>query len=138
MHVWSRLCLRWSQLVFGAHFDKLTPKVRAMRLLEEVIELAQAEDVEPDSVLTIFNQVYKKPKGTTWSEFGGVMATLATYAGTKGYDMDEAFWTEFMRIMHPDIMERVRTRNLEGDKIGIKENHIEQERRISANNPGDV
>lgn len=138
MHVWSRLCLRWSQLVFGAHFDKFTPKVRAMRLLEEVIELAQAEDVDPDSVLTIFNQVYKKPKGTTWSEFGGVMVTLATYAGVKGYDLEDSFMTEFERIMDPSMMEKVRNRNLSGDKIGIKENHIEQERRISANNPGDV
>lgn len=50
---WTRLCLRWSQIVFGENYKMLSPRVRAMRLLEEALELAQAENVLASEAETI-------------------------------------------------------------------------------------
>lgn len=119
-NVWTRLCLRWSKLVFQNHYAYITPKVRAMRLLEEALELAQAEDVTDKESTIILNQVYGKDKGDPRKELGGVLVCVAAYAGIKQYDLDNVFFDEFERIMSPEIMERVRTRNLEGDKIGLQ------------------
>lgn len=119
-HIWSRVTMRWSQLVFGEKIQALTPKVRMLRLLEETLELAQAEGVNIGEVRLITDQVFKKPPGEPYKELGGVLVTMAVYAETKGYDIDCAFWDEFERIMDPVMMEKVRKRNLEGDKIGIK------------------
>lgn len=90
------------------------------RLLEEVIELAQCEQVTLDEIHTVARQVYQKPPGLAWQELGGVMITLTAYAGTRDFDLEEAWLQEFERIMDPDIMARVRQRNLSGDKIGMK------------------
>jgi hypothetical protein len=117
---WSALAARWSYLVFGDKMHMLTPKVRCLRLLEEVIELCQSENVLSSEVQTVMQQVYSKPKNPEpLSELGGVMTTLAAYAGTTGYNIEEAFFNEFLRIMDPVIMDRVRHRNLSGDKIGF-------------------
>ena len=86
---------RWSHIVFGEHTKKLTPKVRAIRLLEEVFELCQAEEITEQELDTVKRQVYGKPVG-------------------------ESYLEEFGRIMQPEMMERVRSRNLGGDKIGIE------------------
>lgn len=120
MIVWQRLARRWSQLVFGEHFDRITPKIRSLRLLEEAIELAQAEGVTIDEVEIVADQVYSKPIGNPKQEVGGVIVCLTNYADTRGYNIEEEFYTEYCRILDPKIMERVRTRNLAGDKIGMK------------------
>lgn len=120
MKIWQRLCGRWSQLVFRERFEEVTPFIRVLRVLEEVLELSQAEGVSLNEALAILIQVYDRPKGTPQAELGGVAITLANYAESAGYDLEEAFWTEFERIMDPALMEKVRRRNLEGDKIGFK------------------
>jgi NTP pyrophosphatase (non-canonical NTP hydrolase) len=91
-----------------------------LRVVEEVLELAQAEAVTPAEITIILYQVYGKPEGALHQELGGVMTTLAAYAATANLDLETAFWDEFERIMDPQIMEKVRTRNLAGDKIGFK------------------
>lgn len=110
---------RWSKLVFRERHIEITPKIRALRALEEMIELAQAEDITIEELNIIRDQVYNKPKGIALHELGGVMVTIAGYASTVKFGMDEAFWMEFQRMMDPVIIEKVRHRNLEGDKIGF-------------------
>lgn len=110
----------WSYYVFNGHMEKLTPKVRAMRVLEEALELAQAERVTVEEASIIQKQVYDKPAGDPQSELGGVMTTVIAYAEIAGYSAEDAFWTEFQRIMDPKMMEKVRNRNLSGDKIGMQ------------------
>lgn len=118
---WSRLTLRWSQLVFREHYERITPHIRAMRLLEEAIELAQSEEVSIGEVEYIVRQVYRKLPGDPYKELGGVLCSLAAYAGLKSYSLEHCFIDEFERIMHPTMMEKVRNRNLSGDKIGLQE-----------------
>lgn len=116
---WTELVMAWSTLVFNNNIKLLTPKVRSMRLLEEALELAQAEDVTRQDAETILAQVYAKPKGYSYNELGGVLVTMAAYAGTQRWDLENVFMLEFTRIMDPVVMERVRNRNLSGDKIGF-------------------
>lgn len=121
MKLWQRLTWRWTELVFGDRIKEAsTPRVRVLRLLEEVLELTQAEAIPEADVLTVIRQVYDKPPGEPERELGGVMITAAGYADAAGYDLEEAFWSEFERIMDPVKIEKVRHRNLEGDKIGMR------------------
>ncbi|HYF06361.1 MAG TPA: hypothetical protein VD970_01985 [Acetobacteraceae bacterium] len=119
MKVWQDLAGAWSNLVFAGHLDRVTPKIRALRLLEEVLELCQAEAVTAEEAAIVARQVFSRPTGEAEQELGGVMTTLMAYAYTAERDCEAAWWREFRRIMDPAIMDKVRRRNLEGDKIGL-------------------
>lgn len=116
--VWEMLTVNWQKLVFGDRV--VTPHVRTLRLLEETLELCQCERVTEEEVQKITRQVYDKPVGNPYNELGGVMICCAIYAGISGWTLEDAFWHEFTRIMDPKIMDKVRTRNLNGDKIGME------------------
>jgi NTP pyrophosphatase (non-canonical NTP hydrolase) len=120
MKLWQRMAARWSYLVFGEHQSRITPKIRAMRILEEAIELAQAEGVTGKELRVIAAQVYSKSPGDPMKELGALMVTAANYAEQIGADLEEAFWLEYERILDPEIMARVRQRNLNGDKLGLQ------------------
>lgn len=111
----------WSRQVFGDQLWKLNPRIRTLRLLEEVLELAQANGVTPKQAAAVHAQVFSRPVGEPEKELGGVMITLACYCSTARADPEAAFLTEFGRIMDPTVIARVRSRNLGGDKVGIEE-----------------
>lgn len=113
------LMKNWSNIVFQERASEITPRIRVLRALEEMIELSQAEDITFEEIDIIKNQVYSKPKSEPFNELGGVMVTIAGYAATRNLSIEDAFWTEFKRMMNPEIIEKVRYRNLEGDKIGF-------------------
>lgn len=116
----SRMYRRWMVLVFGESLAAaVAPRVRVMRLLEEVVELSQAELVTEDEAVAIVRQVYAKPSGLAYQERGGVMLTLVGYADSVQADLSHDFWEEMARVFDPEIVERVRYRNLHGDKIGM-------------------
>lgn len=115
----QQLLHRWSDLVFGDRAKEITPHIRALRLLEEVLELCQADDVLVSEIHTIIDQVYSKPAGYRAEELGGVIICVVAYADIAGWDLEDIFYDEFCRIMDPVIMEKVRRRNLAGDKIGF-------------------
>lgn len=73
-------------------------KERISRLLEEVFELAQAEDYPREYVARILRHVYDKPKGNPEQEIGGVGVTLLAYAQAVGLDADQAEELEVQRI----------------------------------------
>lgn len=116
----ERLLRRWSLLVFRERDREIGPKIRALRLLEEAIELAQAEGVTMQEVGIVRDQVYAKPPGDPLQELGGVLICAVAHAAVRDWDHEEVFWAEFARIMDPELMEKVRRRNLEGDKIGFE------------------
>ncbi len=120
MFIWSKLMSRWSQLVFRDRYKDITPHIRSLRALEEMMELCQAEGVTAEEVYIIKNQVFSRPKGEVEQELGGVLTTISAYAATRYLNIEDIFYSEFTRIMDPVIMEKVRTRNLEGDKIGFE------------------
>lgn len=119
VRIWSDLIERWLGLVFGERLPDVTAKVRVMRCMEEVLELAQSEGVSRSDAQIILQQVYDKAPGKPFNELGAVAITLIHYANQARYDLDDALLQEFLRIVDPKVVERVRYRNLHGDKIGI-------------------
>ena len=102
---WAARVRVWHHLVFGERAVDHGAKVYSMRLLEEALELAQAENVSVADATAIVAQVYAKPPG---------------YASQAGASLSEAFEREFARIQDPGLIERIRYRNLHGDKLGMR------------------
>ena len=120
MQMWQGRIRRWHSHVFGDKAMQHGARIYAMRLLEEALELAQAEGVLPQEVDHIVEQVYRKPAGDPAKEFGGVLITATCYANHAELDMFKSFETEYVRINDPILIERVRYRNFHGDKIGLR------------------
>lgn len=116
----SERALEWSRRVFGSYYDRITPKQRALRLLEETLELVQAEGGTVREAELVLEQVFGKPVGDPFKELGGVVLCLAAYAGIRKWDFFDAFEIEYQRIQDPELMARVLRRNLPGgDKVGL-------------------
>lgn len=88
--------LDWAVETFGA--IALDRQERAKRLLEEAMELAQAEGVPDLVVHRIEARVYSRPPGDTKREIGQTMSTLAVLAANLGINAVEAFYEEFDRV----------------------------------------
>lgn len=75
-------CTRWVQETYGdkSLFDV---KNRAMRVAEEGVELAQAEDVTREQMLAIVERAYSRPAGEPRQEFAGVGFTWLVYSYAK-------------------------------------------------------
>ncbi len=119
---WQELVRRWHANVFGPRKNDHGAKIYSMRLLEESLELAQAENVSREDAETILKQVYDKPKGEPFKEFGGVLITAIGYANQANFDMEKAFDVEFERIQDQKLIDKIRYRNFHGDKIGLRDN----------------
>lgn len=72
---------------------------RTQRLVEEVIELAQAENVPISDVYRLVDYVYGRPKGDPAQEVGGISITLLAYCASKGFSADELEEKELTRIL---------------------------------------
>ncbi len=94
----QQLANNWAIRAFGFEHTK-NSKVRALRLLEEAIELAQAEGVQRHLVDHCTEVVYSRPVGEAHQEIGGVLMTAAVYCGCVGRDMEEVLATELDRVL---------------------------------------
>lgn len=86
----------WVAACFGP--EALHPYERAERVLEEALELAQCEGVDPPRIHAIAHAVYAKPPGTPGQEIGGVATCLLAYAQSRGISADTAELRELTRI----------------------------------------
>ena len=110
--------LDWVRTTFGQ--ATLTGSERAMRVLEEALELFQAEGLDLDKALAIARHVYGRPLGDPAQEVGGLGVTLLAYCGAKGISADGEEARELERVLAKDP-EHFRARhNLKAD-AGIAE-----------------
>lgn len=87
----------WVTLCFGA--DQLNePKVRAMRLVEEAIEFAQAVGVPVDKCHQLSEYVYGRPPGEAAQELGGVALTAIAAASSLKLQFGAALLDEVQRV----------------------------------------
>jgi hypothetical protein len=87
----------WGTACFGA--DHMSDKkVRALRLLEEAIEFAQAVDVDPRKCSELVDYVYSRPAGKPTQELGGVGVTWLVAASALSVSAALALETEIARI----------------------------------------
>ncbi len=71
---------------------------RAARVLEEAIELAQAEGLPIGKAQRILEVVYSKPAGEPSQEAAGVMTTLMGWAASTSHDLERVTQAEIDRI----------------------------------------
>ncbi len=96
-----RRMLEWAHSVFGECV--LRRKERALRLLEEAMELAQAEDVDAGQASGLLARVWTRPAGDPVREFDQVAATLETYGALVGISVDEGAEREWRRVQTLDV-----------------------------------
>ena len=99
--VLTKIAWEWGCRCFGE--DHMTTRgVRALRFIEETIELAQACGVPEDRVAEVVRVVYSRPSGDVLQEIGGSMVTLSVLAHILGYDIETAFDIEVRRCLAKD------------------------------------
>ena len=119
--------LTWAKTTFngvtgenGEVVDACSPEQRALRFLEEAIELCQAtldeagvkdEDIVRFGVQAhnLITRIFSLPPGTVFQETGGVMVTLLGLAEVMGVSVAKAEEAEFTRVLSkPDDHFRAR------------------------------
>lgn len=114
------LAYSWAVRAFGARHVN-TSSVRALRLVEEAIELAQAEHVSKEMIDRCTEVVYSRPAGHHHQELGGVIMTAAIYAEQKGYKLEDVLTAELNRVLSKPL-EHFAHRNDEKLQLGLTGN----------------
>lgn len=112
----QKATLDWARRSFGER--AMNPKERALRVLEEALELAQAEGVELELVDKLARHVYGKPPGDPAQEIGGVAVTLLCYCERKGLSNEAEEVREFRRVLGLPI-EYLQKRHAAKEAAGI-------------------
>jgi hypothetical protein len=81
---------------------------RALRVVEEVVELAQAVGVSAGALHHLIDYVFARPVGEEGQEIGGCFVTLYALAEARQIDADAQFEAELARIQRPEVIARVR------------------------------
>jgi NTP pyrophosphatase (non-canonical NTP hydrolase) len=107
---------QWVVKTFGQ--DSIGRSSRALRLLEEVIELAQAESVSIEVAHRLLDYVYSRPLGKPEKELGQVGQALLAYAESAGFSAEGTEVTEVERVLSLDP-EALRKRQSEKVSSGV-------------------
>lgn len=99
----------WMQACFGPVISSDTVE-RNHRFLEEALELVQALGCTSHEAHQLVEYVYNRPVGDPPQEVGGVMVTLAALCLANGIDMHSAGETELVRILRPEVMDKIRAK----------------------------
>lgn len=113
----------WVELCFGRQIAD-DPVERGDRLAEEVLELLQAVGYDRRRIFALVDYVWSRPVGEPEQEVGGVMVTLAAFCAAHGIDMRLAGETELLRILSPEIIEKIRGKQAKkdtGDRLRLAE-----------------
>lgn len=93
----QRIIDGWIARCFG--MQSLEPKERARRLLEEALELAQAEGVPAEFAAELARHVYSRPPGELRREAGGVALCLLAWCSSRGYSLEGVVEDELIRVL---------------------------------------
>ena len=94
----AQLAYEWAIRSFGYNHVH-DNKVRALRALEEMIELNQALGVPEEQAAKCVQVIYARPKGDYAQEIGGVMLTTYVLSCAMHEDADELFVRELSRVL---------------------------------------
>jgi NTP pyrophosphatase (non-canonical NTP hydrolase) len=107
---------RWVNTRFGNECLKDSHE-RALRVLEEALELAQAAGVTSTEIVTVATHVWSRPVGDIRQEHAGVLVSLLASATSNGIDLEDAVVEEIERIFDvplAKIQEKQRLKNRAG------------------------
>lgn len=117
MKISTAIALDWAIRCFGRDHVFNRP-MRALRLAEEAIELAQAFGVSKHTILTLVDVVYGRPPGNPEQEIGGVAMTAEVMAATFDADLDSFFNAELRRVLQKS-REHFAQRNQDKVDLGL-------------------
>jgi hypothetical protein len=83
----QKTAAQWAERCFGRAVV-MDRRERVTRILEEAIELAQAEGLGRDLVARLTERVYAKPSGDPRQELGGLGVCVLVYAEAAGVSAD--------------------------------------------------
>ena len=116
----SRLACRigsWVRRLFGE--EAMTDHwERTARVLEEALELAQAEGLTAADVQRMLDRTYSRPVGEPSQEAAGLMVTLLAWAEATGTDLATVTLAEVERIEQPEVMARIQLKQAEKAAAG--------------------
>jgi NTP pyrophosphatase (non-canonical NTP hydrolase) len=98
----QRIMWDWGGRAFG-HSHMLDLKTRALRMVEEAIELAQAAGVNESDLHSLTTQTYARPRGAVAQEIGGVLVTTAVICELIGTTVSEEMEREARRVLNVDL-----------------------------------
>lgn len=107
----------WCARTFGAQSQK-DRKKRALRFLEEAIELYQAEGCDFEQAQALLAHLFSRPPGDPRQEVGGVSVTLLSYCAAADLSADECEAAEIVRVLNKSP-EQARQRYHEKTKAGF-------------------
>lgn len=110
---WTKRCVDWVRSTYGAA-SLYSLENRALRVLEEAVELAQAENISQEQVARVVARAYSRPVGEPSQEVAGTFFTLLVYARVKGVEPIRALATEVLRV---EAMDPEHFRAKQQDKI---------------------
>lgn len=95
---WQRIVFEWGCRAFGEPHMR-DQKVRALRLVEEAIEYAQAVGVPYDKIQRCAFVIYDRPPGDAYQELGGVLVTTLAACAGNYFNAEEVLETEVLRVL---------------------------------------
>jgi len=102
------LTLSWLETTFaGTDVQWYEPIERIIRAMEEINELGQVVGATREQAHALVDQVYDKPVGELNQELGGVMVTLAAFAGLMKLSLDDAWREEYDRVNTVAMMAKI-------------------------------
>ena len=112
----QRTVADWTVRTFGP--EMMTPHERVLRVLEEALELAQAENLPAAETTRLADYVYSRPAGDPAQEVGGLRLTILAYCATKGLLADDCEAKEIARVLAKPA-QHFRDRNVEKAHAGV-------------------
>jgi hypothetical protein len=107
---------KWVNTRFGNEC-LLDRKERAMRVVEEAMELAQSVGLTYGDCITIAGHVFARPAGEVAQEHAGVMVSLLASATANGFLLEDVTKVEIERIWAvplETILEKQKMKNRAG------------------------
>jgi hypothetical protein len=114
----ARIGHDWALRCFGSDHVTNTPE-RALRCLEEAVELAQALGVPMDTAKLCVDTVYKRPVGDPDQEIGGVLHTVAILCEATDRNGAELHEREVRRVLNKPPKDYA-ARNQEKLDLGLR------------------
>jgi NTP pyrophosphatase (non-canonical NTP hydrolase) len=132
----------WVRHTFGEEIASNSQE-RALRVVEEACELAQAVGVrDEDQIHDLVASVFGRPAGQVAQELAGTLVTLSACAAAHQVDLEEAGVSELTRIHRPEIVAKCQHHQEEKRAAGLTGEATERPARrfywrVSLTNPGE-
>lgn len=101
--------LEWLNRVWPSQLHDV--EERAIRFVEEGLELGQALGMSRDQGHRLIDQVFDKPVGNVDQELGGTLITLSALMAVAGLDGVKAFTNEFARVNSAEIIDKIQAKH---------------------------